>query len=151
MDQGGKWKKEAKNTEESCKTMASAANIHELYEASVQSPTREVANLLMMHRKTYKSDSRRYSAPSSLREDFCGTALLSKTWIDKGVSHIAVGIDWDPSIIEYSKKVHFSDQYVGRVHLYCANVLEHNPEYKAVDILASLSPNSAQAQTDQKR
>jgi hypothetical protein len=141
-----KWKKDqAQNS-----TMASTANIHALYEYSVQSPDREVMNLLMMHRYIYNNghmQKNRYTAPRILREDFCGTALLCKSWLDKHVENTAMAIDWDPSVIEYAKKTHFQKDMDSipdtetpeRIQLFCANVLNHDSRYQPVDILVALN------------
>ena len=123
-------------------TMAMKANINELYEASVQTPHKEVMNLLTIHRTVHQNQCR-YVVPIYLREDFCGTALLCKAWLDKNVQHRAIGIDWDNSVLEYAKNMHLphfgetADD--SRIQLYCANVLDHNSAYDAVDVLAALN------------
>lgn len=123
--------------------MADTANIHSLYETSVQTPDREVMNLLMMHRHIWhqRPHSGRYTVPFLLREDFCGTAALCKAWINKNAQHRAIGIDWDRSVISYALETHFQSlsEDPDRVKLYCANVLDRNPEYPPVDILVALN------------
>ena len=59
-------------------TMAAKADIHDLYEKSVQAVDLEVEFL----RDTYRA--LRGRDPSSLREDFCGTASLTCEWARSG-------------------------------------------------------------------
>ena len=52
------------------KSMAAKADRHELYELSVQAPETDAATLAKLYKKLRKRHA------MSLREDFCGTALL---------------------------------------------------------------------------
>lgn len=139
IEKNNKWKKEQTILSDSkISTMASTANINELYEMSVQNPLIEVTNLLMMHHHVHNNQNQRYIAPLILREDFCGTALLCKAWLERNVLHRALGIDWDSSVLDYSKNTHFSNS-CDNIRLYCNDVLKHDPEYGPVDIIASLN------------
>jgi cyclopropane fatty-acyl-phospholipid synthase-like methyltransferase len=66
---------------------AAGSDRHELYEESVQSPEEEVAFIDRVFR------SLRGRAPASLREDFCGTHLLSAAWVRRRATNRAVGFD----------------------------------------------------------
>ena len=66
---------------------AAGSDRHELYEESVQSPEEEVAFIERVFR------SLRGRAPASLREDFCGTHLLSAAWVRRRATNRAVGFD----------------------------------------------------------
>ena len=79
-------------------TMAEQADIHELYEESVQNVEYEVEFL----RKTFRELSGR---PAYLfREDFCGTASASCQWVRQGDAFQAVGVDIDPGVLEWGRK-----------------------------------------------
>src|SRR5271156_1085136 len=60
------------------KYSARTADPHELYQLSVQSPENDIEFLV----ETFKKLRKR--TPYRFREDFCGTALLSATWIQRG-------------------------------------------------------------------
>lgn len=66
---------------------AKTADRHELYQLSVQAPDNEVDFM----RRTYRSlfgDN-----PVSMREDFCGTALLCGAWVKSSKDRVATGVD----------------------------------------------------------
>ncbi|KAJ2400592.1 hypothetical protein GGI23_001937 [Coemansia sp. RSA 2559] len=66
----------------------------------------------------------------SLREDFCGTAVLCAEWVNSNpcANRHAYGVDIDPEVIDYAKK-HTLEQHIhgsdldGRIKLVCADVL----------------------------
>lgn len=74
-----------------------------LYEQSVQSPeahielVAQIAGELSPGRKLKR-----------LREDFCGTSLLSCEWVRIQPEHTAVGLDLDREVLAYGKKHHHS-------------------------------------------
>jgi SAM-dependent methyltransferase len=78
------------------------ANVHELYEFSVQSPEEEVEFIHDAFRRYYKK------TPLSLREDFCGTALLASRWVHSRRDRSAVGVDLDPRVLAWGKRHHVS-------------------------------------------
>lgn len=78
-------------------TMAEQADIHELYEASVQNVEAEVEFLA----DTFRSIRGR--TPYRFREDFCGTASLSCQWVRQGSEYTAIGVDIDSSVLEWSR------------------------------------------------
>ena len=73
---------------------ARRADRHLLYQESVQDAEAEVAFLT----RTFKSLRKRPAR--TLREDFCGTALLCAEWVKKE-GRSAVGIDLDPSVLAW--------------------------------------------------
>ena len=79
-------------------TMADNADIHELYEESVQNVENEV-NFL---RNTFTERTGRTAY--TFREDFCGTASLACEWVKQGVEFSAVGVDIDASVLEWGRK-----------------------------------------------
>ena len=79
-------------------TMAEQADIHELYELSVQNVEHEVEFL----QKTFRTLSGRPAR--LLREDFCGTASAACEWVKQGDDFQAIGVDIDPSVLEWGRK-----------------------------------------------
>jgi hypothetical protein len=70
------------------------ADRHILYQLAVQDPETEGRFLA----RTFERIAGR--KPASLREDFCGTALLCATWVAKR-DRTAVGIDLDPEVLRW--------------------------------------------------
>lgn len=95
---------------------------YELYRKSVQSPDTDVIFL----RKVYKE--LRGKDPIILREDFCGTFLLSTEWVKLNPRFQAYSIDLDPEPLEYGK-AHYLNKLTNdqqkRVHLMEHNVLDN--------------------------
>lgn len=79
-------------------TMAEQADIHELYELSVQNVEHEVEFL----QSTFRS--LRGRTAYSLREDFCGTASASCEWVKQGEPFQAIGVDIDPTVLDWGRK-----------------------------------------------
>ncbi|HEY4158127.1 MAG TPA: class I SAM-dependent methyltransferase, partial [Polyangiaceae bacterium] len=84
-----------KNGKHAPKLSARSADRHDLYQRSVQDP---VAEIYFMQR-VFKALRKR--APLTLREDFCGTALLCATWVKRSREHHATGIDLEPSVLSW--------------------------------------------------
>jgi len=115
-------------------TMADKADIHELYEESVQNVENEV-NFL---RDTFTERTGRTAY--TFREDFCGTASLACEWVKQGVEFSAVGVDIDASVLEWGRQNRISrltaeDQ--ARVSLIESDV--QTVETPKVDILAAFN------------
>jgi SAM-dependent methyltransferase len=79
-------------------TMAGKADIHELYEESVQNVEHEVEFL----RETFQQRTGRVAY--TLREDFCGTASLACEWVRQGPEYSAVGVDIEPSVLDWGRQ-----------------------------------------------
>lgn len=79
-------------------TMASRAQLHELYEKAVQSPEADVEFITETYEKL------RGRAPISLREDFCGTAKMATTWCLSDPSRTAVGVDIDAPTLAWGRE-----------------------------------------------
>ena len=82
------------------KTVLTARNAdrHVLYQRSVQEPSAELAFIDRVFKNV------RGRRPLSLREDFCGTALLCAAWVDSLGKRTATGIDIDPHVLAWGKK-----------------------------------------------
>ncbi|MBT7311104.1 class I SAM-dependent methyltransferase [bacterium] len=98
---------------------AGRADKHKLYETSVQSADTEVE---FMDRVFVERFGR---TPQYLREDFCGTALMCKEWVEKRESNHAIGIDLDESTLQWAKENNLNPigAAAQRVSLICDNVL----------------------------
>ena len=79
-------------------TMADQADIHELYERSVQNVEHEIEFM----QKTVRSLTGRTAY--LLREDFCGTASASCEWVRQGGDFQAIGVDIDPSVLDWGRE-----------------------------------------------
>jgi SAM-dependent methyltransferase len=79
-------------------TMAEKADIHDLYEQSVQAVDVEAEFL----RDTYRALRGRDAL--SLREDFCGTASLACEWVRQGPRRQAVGVDNDAAVLDWGRR-----------------------------------------------
>ncbi len=79
-------------------TMAEHADIHELYEQSVQAVDVEIEFL----QDTFRT--LRGRSPISFREDFCGTASASCEWVRTGETRTAIGVDVDASVLDWGRR-----------------------------------------------
>ncbi|HYP90108.1 MAG TPA: class I SAM-dependent methyltransferase [Polyangiaceae bacterium] len=77
---------------------AKTADKHVLYQLSVQAPDTEVDFLNGWFTKI------RGRKPLSLREDFCGTAILCAAWVKSSSERSATGIDIDRSVLAWGKE-----------------------------------------------
>ncbi len=73
------------------------ADLHWLYENSVQNVDVEVD---FMNRVFQREFGRK---PVSLREDFCGTALLCSAWANDHAANVALGVDFDGPTLEWGR------------------------------------------------
>lgn len=77
--------------------MAEQADIHDLYEKSVQNVEHEVEFL----QKTFGEIRGRTA--HLFREDFCGTASASCQWVRQDDEYRAIGVDIEPSVLEWGR------------------------------------------------
>lgn len=73
------------------------ADLHWLYENSVQNVDVEVDFIDRVFQTEFAREAR------SLREDFCGTALLCSAWVAQNDSHVALGVDYDGPTLEWGR------------------------------------------------
>ena len=78
-------------------------NKYFLYEKSVQSPEAHIELVAQI-----AADLAPGRHLKNLREDFCGTSLISCQWVRSHPAHTAVGFDLDPVPLAYGQKHHFS-------------------------------------------
>ena len=82
--------------------MASRADKHELYEASVQMPDHEVK----FFQQAY--GDHRNGAPYVLGEDFCGTFSVSCSWVKSDPKRLAIGYDTCPETLRWGREHNWS-------------------------------------------
>ena len=69
---------------------------HRLYEQAVQDAATELALVEQVVRRAGRT-------PRRLREDFCGTALLTAAWVAAGPERTADGVDLDPEVLAWAR------------------------------------------------
>ncbi|MBK6923254.1 MAG: class I SAM-dependent methyltransferase [Deltaproteobacteria bacterium] len=102
-------------------TQAERADRHVLYQSSVQVPEGDIA----IFEQIFRSLGRR--KPLTMREDFCGTAYLSTTWVKSDPKRRAVGIDLDEPTLEWGRQHNLSTLTPAqrkRITLHQADVLD---------------------------
>lgn len=78
------------------KSLAQRADPYDLYQRSVQSAEFEID---FFHRVFKKQRGRK---ALNMREDFCGTALLSSAWVASDTSRTATGVDLDQQVLDWA-------------------------------------------------
>ncbi len=107
---------------------------HWLYQESVQSPE---VHFGFFERAYQERNGRR---PLSLKEDFCGTALLAAQWVEGRRDRTAIGVDLDGPTLRWAHKHNLaplSDHARARITLRRDNVM-HIVKPK-VDIVVALN------------
>jgi len=97
------------------------ADKHVLYELSVQEPESDLDFAERIYAK------HRGKRPTLLREDFCGTAVLSSEWVKRRATNRALGVDLDKGVLDWGRRHHvskLSPKAASRLRLVQANVLE---------------------------
>ncbi|KAK0550444.1 hypothetical protein OC846_003641, partial [Tilletia horrida] len=74
--------------------LAATADIMKIYEEAVQEPLIEVTNLDSLYSQVQLEDTDRYDA-RILREDFCSTAIVAKSWLSLDPQNKSQGVDID--------------------------------------------------------
>ncbi|HTL11244.1 MAG TPA: class I SAM-dependent methyltransferase [Bdellovibrionota bacterium] len=108
-----------------------APDLFALYEHSVQNPESEVETIDSIYRQLNGRSGR------SLREDFCGTGLISCNWVKLRPGNTAVGLDLDPGCLAYGERVHkaaLKEDQRTRVSAVRQNVVSVTPP---VDVVAA--------------
>ena len=77
--------------------IAKRADKHDLYQRAVQEPDADIPLMQKIFRSQFSRPAR------TLREDFCGTALLACRWVEKSNENRAWGIDLDPKPLEWGR------------------------------------------------
>jgi len=94
------------------------ADRHQLYQLSVQAPDHEIDFVQRVYRGLRKR------APLSLREDFCGTALLCAAWVKSHPERTATGVDICGDTLAWGREHNIAPlgAEAARVELLCEDV-----------------------------
>lgn len=79
-------------------TMAQRADLHEVYEAAVQTPDVECDYMASTFRRL------RSRSPQVFREDFCGTASVACEWVRGGPRRRSIGVDLDGAVLDWGRE-----------------------------------------------
>jgi hypothetical protein len=112
---------------------ASAVDILDLYERSVQDPSHEVNFIAQVWNELHGR------VCTSIREDFCGTAAVCRAWAEQSPSHRAVGVDLDKPTLDWATtkmERTLTDDARSRVQLVHGDVM-NTPLDKAECLLAT--------------
>lgn len=93
---------------------------HRLYEVAVQCPEADVE----FFDRVYSKQNNRL--PVTLKEDFCGTAILAAEWVKTRPENKAIGVDLDGPTLEWAREHNIDPlgEDASRVQLVHANVLD---------------------------
>jgi len=129
-------RRKQKKSRRQATSQARRADRYELYEKSVQDPDADIQLIDRIFRNHF--DRR----PELLREDFCGTALLARRWVEKRRSNRAWAIDLDPIPLTWGRKHHIGplrpDQ-AARIKLIEGDVLDIGHEKVDVTVAFNFS------------
>lgn len=105
-----------------------------MYELAVQTPDDEVR----FFDRVYRLANRR--PPRVLREDFCATGAISRSWVRRGADRRAVAIDLDPEPIAWAR-THRIPQLTpdqrDNLEFVQANVLDPGPAARGIDVVSA--------------
>lgn len=106
---------------------------HTLYSAAVQSVDADLDFFRRIYRRTRGRPFR------TLREDFCGTAMLACEWVRRHRDHRAWGVDLHRPTLDFGIRRYVSrlGRAAERLELRCQNVLE--TDVPPVDVVAALN------------
>ncbi|MEO0575791.1 MAG: class I SAM-dependent methyltransferase [Pseudomonadota bacterium] len=124
----------SKKRHRSTPSAAESADLHELYEASVQDVEVEVDFLTETYAAVRGKKARRF------REDFCGTASASCEWVTRDPDNEAVGVDFDRPTLDWGIEHRVSRLTAPeqmRLKLVHDDVLTANPE--SADIIGAFN------------
>lgn len=100
---------------------ARTADKHVLYELSVQEPKSDLDFAERVYAK------HRGKRPTLMREDFCGTGVMSCEWVKRSARNRALGVDLDGNVLTWGRRHHvsrLSPEAAARVRFAQANVLD---------------------------
>ncbi|MFQ5994935.1 MAG: class I SAM-dependent methyltransferase [Acidiferrobacterales bacterium] len=107
---------------------AKTADKYDLYQRAVQSADADIRFLARIYKAV------RGRPAYHFREDFCGTALLTATWIKRGMEYTGEGFDIDPTPLGWGRTHNFAPlgKNADRGHLHQKDVRE--PSRRSPDI-----------------
>ena len=107
----------------------------QLYQLSVQDPDSEVRLIKRSFQRHRGRDA------ETLREDFCGTAILSKKWVELTPQGSATGVDLHKPTLDYARKTNVSTlgDHASRVKLVHGNVLDPRSDWTDIVVAFNFS------------
>ena len=126
-----------KKTPRSRPTLASRADLHDLYQRAVQCPESEIdfvdATFTQLRNRT----------AARLREDFCGTANTACEWIRRRATNIAIGFDLDDPTLDWGRRYNVARLKPAqreRIDLRHSDVLAAHPDLRGtLDIVLAMN------------
>jgi len=115
-------------------TLAERADRHALYQLAVNAPEDNLDFIQEVYREM------RGRAPRTLKEDFCGTALMAVTWAQRSPHNRAVGVDFDAATLEWGRRNNLAPAgpaVARRVELVEGDVLDPSPH--RADVVCALN------------
>lgn len=109
------------------------ADVHSLYEQAVQCPEADCDFFDRIFEDTYDR------LPEVLREDFCGTAYLSATWVARREQNRAIGVDLDEPTLAYGREKHIAPLGDAASRVTLVNEDVRNVTEPKVDLLAAMN------------
>lgn len=125
-------KRDKKQKKTPSRPMAETADKHILYQRAVQEPEADIDFFEEVFQATYGR------TPTTLREDFCGTAFTSCTWVARRPENKAWGVDLDAPTLAWGLEHNaapLSDEQRSRLTLIEGDVREKREP--KVDIIAA--------------
>ena len=114
--------------------LARSADKHDLYQRAVQEPDADIPLIQKVFRHQFSRPAR------TLREDFCGTALLACRWVERSRENRAWAIDLDPDPLEWGREHNvgrLKPEQAARIKLIEGDVLDTTHE--RVDVTAAFN------------
>ncbi len=129
-----KRKQKPRSSKQRAAKLARGADKHDLYQKAVQEPDADIPLIQKVFRNQFSRPAK------TLREDFCGTALLACRWVKRSSDHRAWGIDLDPDPLDWGR-VHnvgkLKPEVAARVKLIEGDVLDIGHE--SVDVTVAFN------------
>ncbi|MCP4498570.1 MAG: class I SAM-dependent methyltransferase [Deltaproteobacteria bacterium] len=100
-------------------TSSKSFHRHALYERAVQSPAFTLRFVEQVYKRAFGT------SPMSLREDFCGTALVACDFVRSHPQRRALGVDFNDEVLRYGEESHLDgldDEEKCRIDLMQADV-----------------------------
>jgi SAM-dependent methyltransferase len=115
-------------------TLAERADRHALYQRAVNAPEENIDFIQKVYRQM------RGRAPRTLKEDFCGTALMAVAWAQRSPLNRSIGVDFDGPTLAWGQHNNVAPAgpaVARRVTLVQGDVLEDSPHQ--ADVVAALN------------
>ncbi len=126
-------KKKTRSARKKAWRTAKNSDRHELYELSVQGTESDCVLIDRVFRQT------RGRTPHSMREDFCGTALFAREWVQWRATNTAIGVDLDAKILRRARDANLTLSVDERKRVQLKKGDVKRVRTAAVDVLVALN------------